>query len=96
MAQLLQLGLDLLDIPLPAADQALGLAREAGQGELVGLEALGRRQIQQLGAAVNQFGPLLLKPGSSRDGLGLQDLTAAELTDLPALSACDAQAGRPS
>ena len=29
-------------------------------------------------------------------GLGLQDLTAAELTDLPALSACDAQAGRPA
>jgi len=28
--------------------------------------------------------------------LGLQNLTAAELKDFPTLSACDAQAGRPS
>jgi len=28
--------------------------------------------------------------------LGLQNLTAAELTDFPALFACDAQAGPPS
>ena len=38
----------------------------------------------------------LLKRVAASAALGLQELTAAELTDLPALSACDAQAGRPS
>jgi len=43
-----------------------------------------------IGAAANQFGQLLSELGSGRGGLGLEGLTAAELTDLPALSACDA------
>jgi len=57
---------------------------------------IGTDGFRSIGAAANQFGQLLLELGSSRGGLGLQDLTAAELTDFPALSVCDAEAGRPS
>ena len=74
LAQVLELGFDLLDVPLQAARQALGLATQVGRGEGLGLLVLGHQEVQQLGVAADQFGQVLLALGPGRGGLGLEGL----------------------
>src|ERR1700733_12896331 len=73
-AQLFELVFDLGQIPFEPADQTLGLAAQAGQGELLGLLPLGDDNFHDLLATANQFGELLFERGAGRSGFGPQGL----------------------
>jgi len=70
LAQVLKLGFDLLDVPLQAAHQALGLATQVGRGEGLGLLAFEVRS------------RLLAKVVGRGEGLGLLALGHQEVQQL--------------
>jgi hypothetical protein len=73
-AQFLELLLDLLQRSFQMTQQAFGLAAQGGQGEAVGLLALGHHHLQKLFAAADQFAQVLLAPGTGRGGRRSQRL----------------------
>jgi hypothetical protein len=71
-AELLELGLDLIQVAFQMPDQASGLPAQRRPRQPLSLLTLGHEHVQQLDPAPNQFGQLLFRFGAGGGGLGLQ------------------------
>ena len=73
-AEFLELFLDLFQCRFQMTHQTLGLAAQAAQSEAIGLLSLGDQHFQELFAATDQFGQLLLVLGTRGSGFGVEGL----------------------